>query len=41
MVLNLEKVNLVHYGLDAELTSPYEIYQYFVNASDADVGSTI
>ncbi len=23
--------------LDAELTSPYEIYQYFLNASDADV----
>lgn len=24
--------------LDAELTSPYEIYQYFLNASDDDVG---
>lgn len=23
--------------LDADLTSPYELYQYFVNASDADV----
>jgi tyrosyl-tRNA synthetase len=23
--------------LDADLTSPYEIYQYFLNASDADV----
>ncbi len=25
--------------LDAELTSPYELYQYFVNAADADVDS--
>ncbi len=24
--------------LDAELTSPYEYYQYWINTEDADVG---